>query len=270
MIETVDIRAFDGPLDLLNHLIDQNRFNWFDIPIADITRQYLAVIQQAEELDMQLAGEFLVMAATLIHIKSKLLLPSSKLMDEDAESDPREALILQLLAYRRCKWVAQRLMADREHYDMSFQRPPMTAKSLGIRVVQPLSQEVVEPGRLSQAFFEAVKALQKRNSERYHDLSEKMVHLLKRDRVSLPEKIRSIWRAVVRRSRVFFGELFDKNTSKAEKVTGFIALLELVRRQYVTAKQTTPFAPIAIEKDPQASNKGDILAKMKDLAHEYD
>lgn len=270
-LPTIDISSFDGPLALLSHLIDRNRFNWFDIPIADITRQYLAILKQAEDLNMELAGEFLVMGATLIQIKSRLLLPDHRLDSDRELDDPRHELILQLLEYRRCKWLAGRLEAMRKAYDHSYVKPRATAKALDIQLKLEVVDEAERAGIIREPFFRALAALNQRNSERYQDLSEKMLHLLKRDQVSLPEKIRFIFRAVCRRSRLFFSDLFGKGCKPAERVTGFIALLELVRRQYVRVEQTEPFAPMLISSgDRSAEDTDELKVFLKETAHEYD
>lgn len=250
----LNIRDFEGPLALLSHLIDRNRFNLYDIPIADITGQYLELMRQTDALNMDLASDFLVMAATLIHIKSRMLLPDSRLNRDAEETDPREELILQLLEYRRCKWIAGELSVRQARYRGSLLRLPASPKDLGIRVRAAAVPEAAERSR----FDRGAEAVVRRNGERYQDLSARMKHLLRRESVSLPEKIRYIWRAVRKRGRIFFTELFGKGSSRAETVTGFLALLELVRRQYVRADQSRPFAPIELDLQAGAKDTLDL------------
>ena len=105
----IKIENFEGPFDLLFHLIEKNKMNIYDIPINDITDQYMDYLYGMKELDMEVASEFLLMAATLLHIKSKLLLPSKKDKEEEAEVDPREELILKLIEYKKYKEFAESL-----------------------------------------------------------------------------------------------------------------------------------------------------------------
>lgn len=266
--ESLRITDFEGPLDLLSYLIDRGNFNWYDIPIALITGQYLAFMQDMTDLDMELASDFLVMGATLVHIKSRMLLPDKRLGGEDEGVDPREELILQLLEYRRCKLVAGELNDRRERFSGGVMRLPSTPKDLGIKVrkqeARPFNKELFE---------KAVQAVNSRNTERFQDLTEKMSHLLRRETVSLPEKIRYIWRAVRKRGKVFFSELFSRRSSVGEKVTGFLALLELVRRQYVRAEQTEPFAPIELGLQDESRRLADLHLPsdlLEESAKDYD
>lgn len=127
------IADYDSPMDLLSDLIDRNRFSILDIPIAEITGQYLDHLRDMSELDMDLASDFLVMAATLLHIKSKTLLPDSRLTGQDDEPDPREELVLQLIEYRRCKLIAAELSDRQDHHYFTLLKLPETPRTLGLR-----------------------------------------------------------------------------------------------------------------------------------------
>ena len=243
----VNIDQFEGPLDLLYHLIEKNRIDIYDIPIVQITDQYIAYLDGQKSLDMEIASEFLLMAATLIHIKSRVLLPKKESPDKDENEDPREELVLKPLEYRRCKMLAGRLRERHSRFADCFLKLPETPVRLGI----PLLAENGE--NLSwDAFWRASQRVARQNQLRFNDLSGRITHILKREKISVKGKMREIWQAVVRRSRLFFNELFPADrSSKAEQVTGFLALLELLRINRIRARQDRPFDVILLESDPE-------------------
>lgn len=248
-METVEIRPpelkisqFEGPLDLLCHLIERNQIDIYDIPIIQITDQYLFYMAGLQELDMELASDFLVMAATLLHIKSRLLLPQKDHGDRTETEDPREELVLRLLEYRRCKTLAVELRSRHDVYSACLYRPPETPGRLGL-------ETAVSPERLNWAFFlQICHQLTRQNQIRFNDQSERLTHILKREKVSLTDKMRLIWRSVVLKTRVFFNELFPADrTSRPERVIGFLALLELLRLNKIDARQDHPYDVILLE-----------------------
>jgi len=223
-------------------LIEKNRLDIYDIPIAQITEQYLAYLGAFQDMDLELASEFLVMAATLLQIKSRMLLPQRGDKKEEEADDPREELVLKLLEYRRCKAIAGQLKERHETYAACLYRLPETPDRLGLSI-SPAE------GRLDWAAFgEACRQLARQNELRFNDLSGKLTHILRREKVSLKEKMRLIWRGVVTRIHIYFNELFPPGqSSRAERVTGFLALLELLRLNKVKAKQERPFDVILLE-----------------------
>lgn len=239
------ISQFEGPLDLLCHLIEKNRIDIYDIPIMQITEQYLAYLDSLQSIDMEIASEFLVMAATLLHIKSRMLLPQKESLGRSDEDDPREELVLRLLEYRRCKTLAGDLRERHDTYTTCLFRLPESPVRLGIPVEE-------QSDSLSwDSFWQACQQIARQNQLRFNDLSSKITHILKREKVSLKEKMRFIWRSVANRSRIFFGELFPSaSTTPAERVTGFLALLELLRLNKIRARQDRPFDVILLESDP--------------------
>jgi segregation and condensation protein A len=230
------IRQFEGPLDLLFHLIEKNDIDIYDIPIAEITDQYMVFLKDMDSLDMEVASEFLVMAATLIHIKSRMLLPDRKAILSVEEDDPREELVIRLLQYRRCKMLAMDL------------RLPETPGSLGIKIKHPPQE--FEP----ELFEKSISAVCARNEMRFADLSAKITHILKRDKVSVRDKMRFVWQKLVSHGKIFFHEIFpSQETTQFEKVVGFLAVLELLRGNQISAVQEKPFDVIllsAIEHHP--------------------
>ncbi len=253
-INPIDLKIshFEGPLDLLCHLIEKNRIDIYDIPIVQITEQYLAYLDSLQSLDMDLASEFLVMAATLLHIKSRMLLPRKENAGRETEDDPREELVLRLLEYRRCKTLAGQLKTGHDTYAACLFRTPESPTRLGLNINAPaenLNWEV---------FWQACQTLARQNQARFNDISGKITHILRREKVSLKEKMRLIWRSAVQKTRLFFNEIFPADkTSRAERVTGFLALLELLRLNKIKARQDRPFDVILLECDPQAPIEDD-------------
>lgn len=246
------ISHFEGPLDLLCHLIEKNKIDIYDIPILQITDQYLAYLDSLSSLDMEVASEFLVMAATLLSIKSRLLLPKKETAGREDGEDPREELVLRLLEYRRCKNLASRLKEQHETFTACLFRAPESPIRLGLDTRAPAENLSWE------SFWKACQQVARQNQLRFSDLSGKIVNILRREKLSVKDKMRFIWRAVVSRSRIFFNELFPAGkASRAERVTGFLALLELLRLNKIRASQEQPFDVIMLESDPQEAIEDD-------------
>ncbi len=234
------ISRFEGPLDLLCHLIDQNEIDITDIPIAEITDQYLAYLDDLDQLDMDLASDFLVMASTLLHIKSRLLLPAPK--RPEAEEDPRDELVLRLLAYRRCKTLAAQLQTQYQHFSLSLLRLPEPLARLALP--RPVDQRPISKTR----FFDACDRLTAQNRARFQDQADRINHLLKREPVTIGQTIRGIWQALKDRVNLFFHDLFPPGTSsRTQQVVGFLALLELLRLNRIKVRQNKPFDVMLIQ-----------------------
>lgn len=236
------IRHFEGPLDLLFHLIEKNDIDIYDIPIYEITRQYIDYIDKMKQLDMEIASDFLVMTATLIHIKSRMMLPGLKSDMDNGEEDPREELVISLLRYKRCKLLAKELKSGHEEFVNCKYRAASTAKDLDIEI--PEIPQEFDP----QMFEEALNNVNTRNIQRFADLSPKITHILKRDKISVKERMMTFWNKITSRGKIFFHELFpkDKKIEKIDKIVGFMAILELLRSNKITAEQKKPFDVILL------------------------
>ncbi len=246
--------AFEGPLDLLCYLIEKNRINIYDIPIAEITDQYVDHIARMDILDMEMATGFLVMASTLLTIKSRMLLPGKAAADGAEGADPREELVIRLLEYRRCKSLADELRTRYAVYESCAYRLPESPENLGVDLLQ--ADEIFS----ADFFFTACRAVADRNRIRFYDVSNRLMHILRRDRISLKEKMKMIWDRVVSRAVLFFNEIFPADrTSRSERVVGFLALLELLRSDRIRAAQDTPFDVIRIEKNAETEGTGDLV-----------
>lgn len=238
----IHIREFEGPLDLLYSLIVKNDIDIFDIPIAEITEMYIGYLNQMKSLDMEIASEFIVMAATLIHIKSRIMLPSKADLASGSEEDPREELVISLLRYRRCKMLAKELKSRNELYRDCVLRLPATAKEMNISIIYP-PQEFVPV-----EFEKAVENVCKRNEIRFADISTKITHILKRDKLSVKERMKSVWLKITGKGKLFFHELFEgKKADRTDKIVSFLAVLELLRNNRIDVTQKKPFDVILIE-----------------------
>ena len=223
---------FAGPLDLLLYLIRQEKANIFDIPIAKITDEYLRYIRLMEKLDISVAGDFLVMAATLIEIKSKMLLPP-EILGEDAEEidDPRRELIDHLLEYEKFKSAAQMLYERTTVEQAIFTRGKLE------------SDENNEETNAS--VFDLLRSFQKILAR----LKEEVQLEIEREEVSLTDMLKTLRRQIFERKEINLREIFEQLRSKQELVTAFIAVLEIVRTESIKLFQDTTFGDIILRKN---------------------
>jgi segregation and condensation protein A len=234
----VKLDAFEGPLDLLLHLIRKNEVDIYDIPIALITQQYLAYIDLMKEMNLDVAGEFLVMAATLIHVKSRTLLPRPDPAQEDAgpQEDPREALIRRLLEHQKYK-AAAGLLHDRETLrDAQFGRPDAS--------IAQAAGDAYEP-ELEVDLFSLLAAFQgvlQRAARR-----PRMV--LPPDQISIEDRIAQLLGRLSETEACGFEDLFeDGDGSRSFMIVTFLALLEMIRLKVIRVFQAGSFGAIRVYK----------------------
>jgi segregation and condensation protein A len=225
----VELPAFQGPLDLLLHLIQRDEIDIYDIPIAHITRQYLRTLEMMRELDLELAGEFLVVAATLMRIKARMLLPP--VISEEEEEDPREGLVRQLLEYRRFKEAAKGL----EHLESD--RRLLWERGAPAQLEDPEAGELV-PVSLYRLLDSLRKVLERTQPA--------PVHTIQAETISLEEAISLMKERLRERSRLLFEEVLEQFETRLEKITAFLGLLELLKQGSVNAVQEELFGPIWI------------------------
>ena len=239
----IKLRQFEGPLDLLLHLIEKNDVDIYDIPISTITSQYMDYIESMKEFDMELASDFLVMGATLVSIKSRMMLPGMQAALGSSEDvvDPREELVISLMRYKRCRIFASDLKERRDKFDGARFRYASTAKSLGITIAP------AEQAFSIEEFNEAVAIINERNDSRFTDITAKIKHILRKDKMSVKERIKSIWRSITGKGKILFSSLFGKKAEKMDKVVSFLAVLELVRDNKINVEQDRNFGEISIE-----------------------
>ena len=239
----IRIHHFEGPLDLLCHLIEKNDIDIYDIPISEITSQYMDYLSAMKSLDMDVASEFLLMGATLVHIKSRMMLPGKKSDGTNgAEEDPREELVISLMRYKRCRVFANELRERRAKYEGARFRTRMTAKELGIDT-KKISSDFEK-----EEFEKAIEEINNRNELRFNDISAKIKHILRRDKISVRQRMKTLWLTITKKGKMFFSELFaGKKPEKIDKIVSFLAILELVRNNDITAVQKGSFEDILIE-----------------------
>lgn len=249
----VKLGVFEGPLDLLLHLIKKNEVEIVDIPIAMITEQYLAYFEVMRELNLDIAGEFLVMAATLTLIKSRMLLPPSEDDEDEEEEDPRANLVRQLLEYQRYREAALEL-SERPllHRDV-FVREPLPDVAEGAEAAEPTPLQVSV-----WELLEALRAVLKRSRP-------DAVHEVVADRISLRDRVHALLRALSVARTLDFESLFEDDTNRFEIIVTFLALLELMKMGAVRATQAERHGRIVIE-----LAVADVAAVSLDGIDEYD
>jgi len=235
----VKLEIFEGPLDLLLFLIKRDEIDIYDISIERITRQYLEYLQAFKELNIDLAGEFVVMAANLIYLKSRSLLPADQQPpDEDAEEDdPRWDLIRQLIEYKKFKEAAAQLHARALEQERIFTRDNGAAAAV---LEAPLPLGEVSIFQLINAFQNVIKRVEVRE-----DLRE-----IFGEHFTVSDKIDTILQRIAGGARLRFSDLFGAIASRVEIVVTFLALLELIRLKKVRASQANPFDEIEIAAAP--------------------
>lgn len=249
------IGAFNGPLDLLYHLIEKNKIDIYDIPIAFITEQYMNFLDDLDELDMDLASDFILMASSLLQIKSAMLLPLLRPSEDNKDEDPRDELVLRLLAYRRARLLASEIAKRQDIWVGTHYHLPETAKQLGLKITY---DELAKPLRFED-ILRGARIVTTRNTARYQDVASKMSKILQREKISLRDKLSSIWKSLKLKGKLYFTELFPYGASRAEKVTGFLAVLELLKANRIFARQDHPKDIIELEYNPDT--EGDEVGK---------
>jgi len=225
---TIKIDNFEGPFDLLFHLIEKNKVNIYDIPINEITDQYMDYLYSMQEMDLEIASEFLVMAATLLHIKSKMLLPDPKEKQEE-EVDPREELVTRLVEYRKYKDFSEVLKEREAEWRKLYYKLPEVVEIKREDEILELS-----PDKL-RIFY---KDLLSKNIEKINRRAVEMDKIIQHEKVTLRSKVKEITKILLKKTFFIFSEIFSlKKRSKVEVVTGFLAILELAKMKKVTIEQ---------------------------------
>jgi segregation and condensation protein A len=241
---TYKLEAFEGPLDLLLHLIDKNELDIYNIPIKEITDQYLEYVQAMHELELEVTSEFLVMAASLLSIKSKMLLPKppvieydDSLYDLDNELDPRAELVQKLIEYRKYKSIADLLRDKEVERSLVYTREPEDLSPF-LPVVQENPVLGLDVGDLLIAFQRTLRKMVSRNT----------VSKIRRDEISVKDRMKEIVHLLGERiGKLLFSKLFDYEMTREEIVVTFLALLELMKMKKVVCYQHSLFEDIVIQ-----------------------
>lgn len=235
----VKLNIFEGPLDLLLFLIKRDKIDIYDIPIKKVTEQYLEYLKLMKMLDLEIAGEFLVVAATLIHIKSKMLLPQEEEEEQPEEEDPREELVKQLLEYKKYKDAADRLSMLKKEQRGVFFRQGSGKKE---KVVSRDGAEYFEA-----SLFDLITAFQKV----LKGVPKETFHKVIKNEFTVSDKIHEIYHILTETPTLFLSELIGKARNKDEVVVLFLAILELIKMREVLAVQEDSFAEVKVMVNPE-------------------
>jgi segregation and condensation protein A len=231
----IRLEIFEGPLDLLLYLVKKDHLNIYDIPIAKVTEQYLQYINLMQLLDLNIAGEFLVMAATLMQIKSKMLLPIEESQgQEEEQEDPRAELVKRLLEYEKFKEIAENLRQREIEQREVFKRPALEK-----------DKEILKPS--GEVYFEAsIFDLINAFSRALEDIPKDLFYEVIKDEFTIEEKIHEILHALLISESLRISDLFGKAKHKIEIIVTFLAILELIRLKEIIARQRDLFGEIEV------------------------
>lgn len=240
------LQAFEGPLDLLLHLIEKNKVSIYDIPIVEITEQYLEYVSKMERQDMDVMSEFLVMAATLIRIKAKMLLPKEEKAGEEVV-DPRQELVERLIEYKKYKYAAQELKDMEIDAGRSLYKKKMLPREVEEyeEVIDPA--EVVTDSQIDLARLNAI----------FHDVMRRMTDKvdpvrskfgkIEKEKISVDDKMKAIREQMRGLSGIHFKSLLTAQTSRFEVVVTFLAILELMKTGCIAVRQPEQFGEIYLD-----------------------
>ncbi len=241
------LENFEGPLDLLLHLIEKNKIDINNIPIAQLTDSYLEYLDMLESMNMDNLSEFIVMAATLIELKSKLLLPPDE-SEEEEEGDPREELVRRLMEYKQYKEAARDFAGRWEESGAPiFKDCDNALKEEILKGNDDKSIDDILNGADGDMLYKAFLEVMKRKELRVDKIRSDFDHVVK-DPFTVEDKMTHIKNALSVKGSLEFTELFGKRSSKSEKITTFLALLELMRAKFIEVSQDNTFGRIMISK----------------------
>lgn len=243
MAISVKLEVFEGPLDLLLHLIEKNKVDIYDIPIVEITEQYLAYVRDMEREDMNIVSEFLVMGATLVDIKCRMLLP--KEVNEDGEEeDPRNELVQQLLEYKLYKYMSYELKDKMMETGNVYCRQ-MSLPDEVKQYTPPIDHQELIGDMTLQKLHQIFQNMMKRQIDRTDPIRSQYGNIV-RDEVDVEQKTEYIERYIQTHSRCSFRSLLEKQGSKLEIVVTFLVVLEMMKTGQITIKQESLFDDIWI------------------------
>ena len=233
----IKIDNFEGPLDLLCHLIDKNKMDIYDIKINEIADQYIEYLNQMEEMNLDIASEFIIMASTLIYLKSKSLLPKQ----EEAEEElTEEELIQRIIEYKKYKEIIRKLKVNYEENSKIF---------LGNQEQIELPKKRIEKEYDKDLIPNLYKTLLEKNEEKINKNAENIEKIAITDNYTVTSKVKEMFKALIKNNKFVFNKLFSlKEHNKQEVVTAFSGLLEMSKRDKVNTKQEDLFEDIIVEK----------------------
>ena len=238
------LQVFEGPMDLLMHLIEKNKIDIYDIPIVTITDQYLEYVRQMDRDDMNVTSEFLVMAATLLDIKSRMLLPREE-NEEGEEEDPRDELVRRLLEYKMYKYMSEELREKSRHAGLSYFKPqdlPEEVRSY----VPPLNYEELIGDRTARSLQDIFKDVLKRKKNRV-DPVRSGFGKIRREEISVADKELYVKAYLAAHPHADFRQMLEREDSKEEIIVTFLVILELMKYQKIRITQEEAFGRILID-----------------------
>ena len=238
----IKIDNFEGPLDLLCHLIDKNKMNIYDINLSEITDQYIEFLKEQEKLNLEIASEFVVMASTLLFLKSKNLLPKQ---EEEEEEITEEELIRRIIEYKKFKEISKVL---REKYIIFSNR------YYGFEEKIDLPKQKLEKKYDEAIIPEIYENLVEKNNEKINQNAKNIEKIAITDNYTVASKVREMFRVLIKQKRFVFNKLFSIKKHNKQEVTAFSGLLELSRRSKVETIQEELFGDITVEKVKKVAN----------------
>ncbi len=236
------IDNFEGPLDLLCHLIDKNKMDIYDINLSEITDQYIEYLKKQEELNLEIASEFLVMASTLLYLKSKKLLPKQ---EDEEEELTEEELIRRIIEYKKFKEISKKLKENYLEYSNRYYKLQEEIK---------LPKQKLEKEYEKNTIPDIYSNLVKRNEEKVNQNAKNIEKIAITDNYTVASKVKEMYKVLIKQKRFIFNKLFSINKrNKQEVVTAFSGLLELSRRNKVETDQKELFGDIEVEKAKKMS-----------------
>ncbi len=238
---TIKIQNFEGPFDLLFHLIEKNKISIYDIPINIIADQFIDYLKEMREMDLDITSEFLVMASTLLHIKSRLLIPDKREKEGEEEADPREELVLRLLEYKKYKDFSYVLRKREKEWGKCFYKLPELIEA---------GKSIDNEGLSFDELIYLYKELLERNIAKMNHKSNTIAaQIVQYEKITLKSKMKDIMRMLTKNTVFRFSEIFPfKTKSKIEIATGFLAMLELTKLKKVNIMQRKLFSEIIISR----------------------
>ena len=235
---SIKLNNFEGPLDLLCHLIDKNKMDIYDINLSEITDQYIEYIKQMEKLNLEVTSEFLVMSSTLLYLKSKHLLPKAQ---EDEEEITEEELIRRIIEYKKYKEITKKLKENFLQYSKRFYK---LAEEI------ELPKQKIEKRYDNNIIPEIYKNILKKNTEKINENASNIEKIAISETYSVGDTVKVMYRALIKFKSFTFNKLFSlKKNDKKEIVTAFSGLLEMSRRNKVKTEQDEIFGDIKVEKN---------------------
>lgn len=238
------LQVFEGPLDLLLHLLEKNKVSIYDIPIVEITNQYMDYIRRMQEADLDIMSEFMVMAATLLDIKSRMLLPMEESEDEEAE-DPRAELVQQLLEYKLYKCMAYELKDRQVDASLIFYKEPSIPEEVAA-YEPPVDMEELMADLTLNRLNDIFKSVLKRQKDKIDPIRSKFGSI-KKEEISLEDKMASLSDYAQSHRRFSFRQLLEGQRSRMEIIVTFLAILEMMKSGSITISQEHTFDDIQIQ-----------------------